>query len=228
MNDIPLIALEGVTKEYHSGKMAVPALRGVSLSIRKGEFVALVGPSGSGKSTLLNLLGGLDHPTAGTITVDGKNIATLSDSAMAQYRQRTVGVIFQSFNLLPQCTALQNVLIPSLLAGTDNASMREKVKQLFARVGLAGKERNKPAELSGGEQQRVAVIRALINDPEFLLADEPTGNLDTKNGEIVMDLLKKLVRSNGKTLLMVTHDAHLAEQADRRLHLVDGKLEDRV
>ncbi len=220
----PLVRATHVVKEYKLGKVVVPAIRDISFDIQPGEFLALVGPSGSGKSTLLNLLGGLDRPTSGDLVVEGKNLRQLKDEAFAQYRQATVGMIFQSFNLLPDLTAIQNVLLPITLAGTNEKVATERAQKLFERVGMKERERHKPTELSGGEQQRLAIVRALMNKPKIILADEPTGNLDRATGRTVISLLMEICRQEQVVLLVVTHNEEIAGQADRKLHLVDGKL----
>lgn len=227
MSDTPstIVHLDGVTKDYLLGKQIVHVLRGLSFDLPRGTFTVLTGPSGSGKSTLLNLLGGLDRPTKGVLTVDGQELQKRSDRGMALYRQRTVGFVFQSFNLLPQLTAEQNVLLPVLLAGGEMEPATARARDLFDRVGLKDRARHRPLELSGGEQQRVALVRALINKPRLLLADEPTGNLDTGSGSEVIQMLSVLSRHEGVTLLVATHDERVSQRADRTLHLVDGQLQ---
>lgn len=220
-----MIKADGLQKAYRLGKqVAVPVLRDVSFSIDSGAFVALVGPSGSGKSTLLNLLGGLDRPSAGALVVDGQDISKLSDQKMADYRQHSVGMVFQSFNLIPHLTAQQNVAVPFLLAGGSRAAANRRATELLSRVGLQERSGHRPSELSGGEQQRVAIARSLMNSPKVLLADEPTGNLDTKNGQEIIALLHDLNTKDGVTLLVVTHDEHVAAAAQRQLHMIDGQL----
>jgi putative ABC transport system ATP-binding protein len=205
------------------GPAVVSAVAGVDLEVRPGEAVALVGPSGSGKSTLLNLIGGLDRPTSGEIWVDGQNIARAPAYALVEHRRHRVGFVFQSFNLLPQRTALENVEIPMMLAGVGRAERRERARQLLEKVGLGGRADHKPSQLSGGEQQRVAVARALANNPSILLADEPTGNLDSATGAGVMRLLREL-NEQGLTLILVTHDPTVASYASRIVRLRDGRI----
>lgn len=220
-----VVAAESLVKTYTLAKNTpVPVLRGVSFDITAGEVVALVGPSGSGKSTLLNLLGAMDRPTSGKLTVAGKNLGQLSDQARAQYRTSTIGMVFQSFNLLTHLTARQNVLMPATLAGVAGEDIRRRADQLLESVGLTARAGHRPTELSGGEQQRVAIIRSLINQPTLLLADEPTGNLDQRTGQEIMTTLINLCRQHQTTLLIVTHDPAIAARASRQLHLVDGRL----
>ncbi len=219
------VVAESLEKKYRLGKaIEVPVLRGVSFQINAGDLVALVGPSGSGKSTLLNLLGAMDRPTGGSLRVDGKDLGSMSDSERAQYRAKTVGMIFQSFNLLPHLTARQNVLMPSVLGGGLSDDVKKRADQLLETVGLTPRAKHKPTELSGGEQQRVAIARSLLNQPKVLLADEPTGNLDQHTGQEVMTTLIQLCQQHQTTLLLVTHDPAIAARASRQLHLVDGKL----
>jgi putative ABC transport system ATP-binding protein len=220
-----LIQARGVGRSYVAGKAAVPALNGVDLEIQKGEFVALVGPSGSGKSTLLNVIGGLDRPTQGTITVEGLSIGAASDTDLTRYRRDRIGFIFQSFNLLPTLTAAQNVELPMMMAEVGKTERTQRAQQLLDTVGLAARAHHKPNEMSGGEKQRVAIARALANNPLLLLADEPTGNLDSQSGAAVLELLCGLVRDKGMTLLMVTHDLQIAARAGRSISLRDGKIQ---
>lgn len=226
-----LIRLENVTRQYTIGTRALYALRGVSLEISAGEFVAFVGPSGSGKSTLLNLIGGIDKPDAGAVWVDEKQINTMGENALAKWRGEKIGIVFQFFQLLPTLTALENVLLPIELRNTffdspfDSAQGRRRARAAAAlqRVGLADHAAQLPSELSGGEQQRVAIARALANDPPILLADEPTGNLDSDNGQRILDLLRDLHRAN-KTVVLVTHDEMLARAAQRIVRMRDGQI----
>ncbi len=220
----PLIRAFGVTRRYTAGKVAVPALDGVDLVVFEGEFVALVGPSGSGKSTLLNIIGALDRPSKGEIEVGALSLGGASDHATTLYRRNQVGFIFQSFNLLPTLSAVQNVEIPMMVAEVGKHERRARALQLLDSVGLAARAGHKPNELSGGEKQRVAIARALANNPALLLADEPTGNLDSRSGDAVLDLLCNLVRHKGLTLIMVTHDLQIAARADRVIHLRDGQI----
>jgi predicted ABC-type transport system involved in lysophospholipase L1 biosynthesis ATPase subunit len=214
-----------VTKSYGPPSALVQALRGVSLEVRRGEKVALLGKSGSGKSTLLNLLGGLDRPTAGRVEVAGRDLGRLSGDELARHRLTTVGMIFQSFNLVPSRTALQNVELPLLFAGAAPAARRKAAARALEAVGLGRRLHHRPAELSGGEGQRVAIARALVNSPQVLLADEPTGNLDSATAGEVLEVLMAHLRAHGTTLLLVTHDEELARRhADRVVWLKDGHL----
>ena len=221
------VIAESVTKSYGGGRGAagVDALLGVSLALEPGSFTALLGPSGCGKSTLLNLLGGLDRPTAGRVLVDGKDLATLSENDRDAYRRKTAATVFQFFNLLPTMTALENVALPLLLEGVSLADADVRAARGLLDVGLADKEHAYPYELSGGQLQRVAVARALANEPALLLADEPTGNLDSKTGEQVLTLVAGLVKERGITVVMATHSAEAAAHASRILRLRDGRLE---
>ncbi len=207
------------------GKTFVDALRGVDLTVAPGEFVALVGPSGSGKSTLLHLIGGLVRPTGGEVWVNGLELGRSSDAELVAYRRDTLGFIFQSFNLLPIKTAWENVAVPLMLAGTPLAERRARAHELLEQLGLGRRANHRPAELSGGEQQRVAIARALANRPRLLLADEPTGNLDSRTGGEILDLLQRLVREEGLTMLLVTHDMGVARHAERIVHLRDGEIQ---
>ncbi|HET9493092.1 MAG TPA: ABC transporter ATP-binding protein [Chloroflexia bacterium] len=219
----PLIRMVGLTRQYRMGPSVVSAVDGIDLEVGRGEAVALVGPSGSGKSTLLNLLGGLDRPTSGEIWVDGENIAKAPARRLVLHRRERVGFVFQSFNLLPHRTALENVEVPLTIAGLPRAERRERARQLLERVGLGARTTHRPNQLSGGEQQRVAIARSLANEPSILLADEPTGNLDSATGEEVLRLLLDL-NAGGLTLIIVTHDTSVASVADRIVRLRDGKV----
>lgn len=221
----PLIRAISLSRRYQMGKTYVDALRGVDLEVAQGEFVALVGPSGSGKSTLLHLIGGLVRPTGGEIWVNGMELGRASDGQLVQYRRDTLGFVFQSFNLLPIKTAWENVAVPLMLAGVPPAQRRARATALLEQLGLGHRLNHRPAELSGGEQQRVAIARALANRPRLILADEPTGNLDSRTGGEIMALLQRLVREEGLTLLLVTHDMHVARYADRIVHLRDGAIQ---
>ncbi len=220
MNTLLAIEITDVVKDIPLGQRVVHALRGVSLTIARGEVVAIVGPSGSGKTTLLGLLGGLDVPTSGRIVIDGIDITHLSENKLATIRNRQIGFVFQSFNLIPTLTALENVALP-IQFGRGRDPMRRAAELLDA-VGLADRMHHKPTQLSGGEQQRVALARALANDPGLILADEPTGNLDTANGERIMRHLLDLRATLGKTVVVVTHDPVIATRTDRTIHLRDG------
>jgi putative ABC transport system ATP-binding protein len=219
-----MIKAVDLTKTYRMGKIEVSALRGVSVEIASGEFVAIVGPSGSGKSTLMNILGCLDRPTSGSYTLDGREMSGLGDKELAVVRNRSIGFVFQTFNLLPRHSAVKNVELPLVYSGVTGAKRRESAMALLERVGLAGRASHKPSELSGGQQQRVAIARALVNDPDMLLADEPTGNLDSKAGGEIMDIFHRL-NDNGVTVVMVTHDASVAGQGKRVVRIIDGMIE---
>lgn len=217
-----MISLTRVSKIYRDGKKEFFALRDVSLEIKKGEFVSILGPSGSGKSTLLHLIGGLDRPSSGTVEVDEKNLGLLRERELARFRNRSVGFVFQFFYLLPRVSSLENAMLP-LIYSKRNVRRDSRVRDVLRAVGLGEKLMNNPHELSGGEQQRVAIARALMNDPDIILADEPTGNLDTRNGAQIIDILVSLQRRS-KTLIIVTHDIAIANRADRTIHLRDGEI----
>jgi putative ABC transport system ATP-binding protein len=223
MTQEPLIRFADVTRAYGMGARTLYALREVSLTIHAGEFVAIVGPSGSGKSTLLNLISGIDKPDAGRVRVADLEINTLNENALAKWRGATIGIVFQFFQLLPTLTALENVMLPMELRNTFSDGRRARARAALERVGLAERATQLPSELSGGEQQRVAIARALVNDPPILLADEPTGNLDTETSEHVVNLLGELNRS-GKTIVLVTHEQTLAHAASRIVQMRDGRV----
>jgi putative ABC transport system ATP-binding protein len=221
------ICTENVCRHYEMGGAMVRAVDGISLDIRAGEFVALLGASGSGKSSLLNLIAGLDRPTSGSVTAQGSNLAALSREQLAKYRLHVVGMVFQSFNLIPSMTVLENVELPMRFAEIDRRERPALARQSLERVGLGGRLGHRPMELSGGEQQRVSLARALINHPKLLLADEPTGNLDSRTGAEIMELIRGFNQSLGMTVLMVTHEQLIARKyASRMVHLADGKLVD--
>ncbi|HNW45545.1 MAG TPA: ABC transporter ATP-binding protein [Elusimicrobiales bacterium] len=219
------ISCAGLTKTYEGGKAGWPALRGISFDIKPGEFVAVTGPSGCGKSTLLNILGLLDEPTGGRYALNGRDIFSLSDLERSDTRRDEIGFVFQSFHLLNRLSSLGNVCLPMMYAGADGARMRERALSLLRKVGLHGKEKKTPLELSGGERQRVAIARALANSPKIILADEPTGNLDSASSREIMGMLTGL-NAEGITVIMVTHDKELAAMAGRNLRMRDGRLEE--
>jgi len=219
----PVIRLENVHKIYDLGEIQVQALRGVSLEVREGEFVAVMGPSGSGKSTIMNILGCLDRPTRGRYFLDGVDVSGMSKAELARIRNRKLGFVFQQFNLLSRTSALENVELPTVYAGIGPEERAKRAMESLTRVGLAERAGHHPSQLSGGQQQRVAIARALVNRPAILLADEPTGNLDSVNGEAVMDLLREL-HAGGATVCMVTHDPRYRTHAGRPIHLFDGRL----
>ena len=219
-----MVQVRNVTKVYERGKQKVEVLHGLTLDIPKGDFVALMGPSGSGKTTLLNLIGGLDQPTAGEILVAGSRIDTLSSGKLAQWRAHNVGFVFQFYNLMPVLSAEGNVELPLLLTKLSSAQRKKNVAVALEIVGLADRARHKPKELSGGQEQRVAIARALVSDPQLLVCDEPTGDLDRKTADEILGLLQVLNRAHGKTIVMVTHDPKAAEFARRTLHLEKGQL----
>lgn len=223
MSDNVIIELEDVWKTYQMGEVQVHALRGLNIKIRKGEFVAIQGPSGSGKSTSMFLVGCLDIPSKGKVYLDHHDISKLHESTLAQIRGRRIGFVFQQFNLLPTMTALENVELPMIFQGVPQAKRLNRAKELLELVGLGARMHHRPSQLSGGEMQRVAIARALLNDPEVILADEPTGNLDSKTGEEVMKFFRNLHEKEKRTIVMVTHDKYLASQADRIIFLKDGK-----
>ncbi len=223
-----LLRLEGVSKVYRTGTVEVAALKGVSLSVRRGEYIAVTGPSGSGKSTLLHILGCLDRPTSGGYALEGAPIQELDDYGLAQARNRRIGFVFQSFNLMPRYSARKNVELPLSYAGAGRSERRRRAGAALASVGLAERALHRPSELSGGEKQRVAIARALVNEPSILLADEPTGNLDTRSGIEIVGLIEDLNARKGITVLLVTHDMALAGRCRRQVKLVDGEIvEDR-
>ncbi len=222
---MPILEAQDVTREYQMGGDVVRALAGVSVSIERGEFVAILGTSGSGKSTLLNLFGGLDRPTSGDVLFDGNSLGPLTSKEMSRYRLRRVGMIFQSFNLIPTMSAEQNVSLALAFAGLGRSERRVAASELLLRVGLEARAQHRPSELSGGEQQRVSIARALANAPDVLLADEPTGNLDSSRAVELIELLDKMRQTDGRTIVLVTHDQELARNhADRLIRLKDGRV----
>jgi putative ABC transport system ATP-binding protein len=218
-----MIELTGITKVYQTGSQSLEALRGVSLKIGKGEFISIMGPSGSGKSTLMNIIGCLDTPTAGEYLLDSDKVAGLTFDQLAAVRNRKIGFVFQNFNLLPYATAWENIELPMLFDGKNGRKRRERVAELLNAVGLYEWRDHRPSELSGGQQQRIALARALANDPPILLADEPTGNLDSRSGEEIMAILSDLWR-DGRTIVMVTHNDHIAGMSERTIRLFDGQV----
>jgi putative ABC transport system ATP-binding protein len=219
-----VIDIENITKDYVMGEETVRALRGVTLQIRRNEYLAVMGPSGSGKSTLMNMLGCLDTPTSGRYEFNGRNVKDMDDDELAAIRNREIGFVFQTFNLLPRADSLRNVELPLIYAGMDPDSRKERAAQALTDVGLADRIHHKPNELSGGQRQRVAIARALVNNPSIILADEPTGNLDSKTGEEIMALLEDLYH-RGNTIILVTHERDIAKHARRAIHLRDGVVE---
>ena len=219
----PIVALDGVSRTYAMDGVRVDALRDVSLAVSQGEFVAIVGPSGSGKSTMMHIIGCLDRPTTGRYRLAGNPVAELSDDGLARLRSRTIGFVFQSYNLLPRTTALENVATPLLYQGVGRRDRVARATAALERLGLGDRLRHEPSQLSGGQQQRVAIARAIVTDPALILADEPTGNLDTTAGAEVLALLREL-HAAGRTIVLITHDAEVAASAPRRLHLRDGRL----
>ena len=218
-----MIELRDVWRLYHMGEETINALAGINLEIGQGEFVSIVGPSGSGKSTLLDIIGGLDSPTKGSIVVDGQDLSTASDKELSSYRNNKVGFVFQTFNLQPTYNALENVALPLVFAKVPLRKRNQMAREALDTVGLGDRVRHKPGELSGGERQRVGIARALVNNPKILLADEPTGNLDSKASERIMELLSRLNKERGLTLILVTHDLESAKNANRMLQMHDGK-----
>jgi len=221
-----MIEIRDVWRLYHMGSETINALAGVNLDVGRGDFVSIVGPSGSGKSTLLNIVGGLDLPTSGQIEVDGQNLTKANDSELSDYRNRKLGFVFQTFNLQPTYTTLENVALPLVFAKVPPGRRNRLAREVLETVGLAYRTGHTPGQLSGGERQRVAIARALVNDPSIILADEPTGNLDSKTSELIVDLLTRLSRERKITLLLVTHNLRIAEHADRIVHMADGQIVD--
>ena len=222
-----MLIAKDIYKIYHNGKSELKVLKGVSLSIEKGRFVAIVGPSGAGKSTLLHILGGLDNPTGGEVIFEGQDLYTLNDPMISRIRNEKIGFVFQFYHLLPEFNVLENVMLPAVIGPRSNSGwsgLKEKARELLGKVGLSARISHFPAELSGGEKQRVAIVRGLINKPSLLLCDEPTGNLDSKSGEEIIALIKRENRETHMTVVLVTHNSELAKSADRVYHLRDGVL----
>ena len=224
MQNDNIIQAEGVHKTYDTGKVKVDALRGVDLSVLRGEMVAIMGPSGCGKTTLLNVLSGIDDVTVGQVVIDGASIHAMSDRACTRYRAEKMGFVFQAFNLLPVLSAVENVELPLLVAGVKQGYARQRAREVLALVGLAGEDHKRPAEMSGGQQQRVTIARALVNEPAIVWADEPTGNLDSETSAEVMDLLCQLNKEKSQTFVLVTHDIAVGRRADRILRMADGRI----
>ncbi len=227
-DDSVVMKVENLAKVFNSAAGRVAALSDINLSIRKGEFVSIVGPSGSGKSTLLNIIGALDRPTSGSVFIQGVDVFSMSDSEIATMRNYLIGFIFQSYNLINRTTVLKNVMLPAILSDMGGGERERRARKLLDVLGIADKADFKPSNLSGGQQQRVAIARSLMNDPAIILADEPTGNLDTKTGKEVFDLLKMLSGKFRRTIVMVTHNPELAEATDRAIHIRDGSVEKEV
>ena len=221
----PLLSLRGIHKYFGEGEARLHVLHGIDLEVREGEFVAIVGQSGSGKSTLLNLLGCLDRPSGGSYVLDGRDTASMGDDDLSEVRNRSIGFVFQSFQLVPQLTVLENVEVPLFYGGVGLADRHRIAAERLEEVGLGGRLHYRPPQLSGGEQQRVAIARALANDPALLLADEPTGNLDSATGEQILDLIRRL-NGSGRTVVMITHDLKVASAAKRRVRILDGRITD--
>ena len=224
MNLTPIIHLENIQKSYFMGRQAINVLKGITLNIMKNEYVALMGPSGSGKSTLMNILGCLDSPTAGRYVLNGSDVSKMADDALADVRNKEIGFVFQQFNLLPRMTALENVALPLVYAGVSKKQRLEQAREVLAKVGLAERSHHKPNELSGGQIQRVAVARALVNNPAIILADEPTGNLDSRTSSEIMDMFNE-IHEAGNTVVLVTHEEDIANYARRIIRLRDGVIE---
>jgi len=221
----PLIRMEGIVKTYDAGELAVQALRGVDLDISEGQMVAVIGPSGSGKSTLMHILGCLDAPSEGRYRLEGRDVSELSGFQLAAIRNQKVGFVFQTFNLLPKASLLRNVELPLLYAGLTGSERKERALAALARVGLKERAKHRPSELSGGQRQRAAIARAIVNEPSLILADEPTGNLDTKTGLEILEIFDRM-HEHGETIVIVTHDPRIAERCERVVSIVDGRIED--
>jgi putative ABC transport system ATP-binding protein len=224
MASSPVIELKNVTKEYEMGATKTYALCNVSTKIYKDEYISVVGPSGSGKSTMMHIIGCLDTPTTGSVFIDGQDVSKLDENQLAKIRREKIGFIFQFFNLIPGLTAIENVMLPMRFSGVEKKKAEEHAKMLLTKVGLSQRLHHKPSELSGGEQQRVTIARALVNDPDVILADEPTGNLDQNTGRGIMELLESLHEKTGKTIIIVTHDPKIAKRAHKQIKMIDGKI----
>ncbi len=222
--EIPLIKLENVWKTYYTGEIGTRALQGISLEIFPGSFMSIVGPSGSGKSTLLNIMGLLDFPDKGEVFIEGRKASDFSLNELATIRGKKIGFVFQQFNLIQHLNALENVMLPMIFQGKNESEAKERAEKLLLMVELQDKAQRKPSQLSGGEQQRVAIARALANNPEIILADEPTGNLDSKTGKMIMEIFKKLHREGKRTIVVVTHDSYIASYGDQQILIKDGKI----
>ena len=217
-----MIKISNLTKVYQTGAISVTALRGIDLEVAKGSMIAIMGPSGSGKSTMMNILGCLDRATSGSYIIDGVDVSTLQEKELAKIRNQKIGFVFQTFNLLPRLTALKNVELPMIYAGVSARERRERALKALGKVGLADRVHHRPNELSGGQRQRVAIARALVNNPAIILADEPTGNLDSRSGEEIMDIFQQLNRTEGVTIIIVTHEREIADHTRRIVHFRDG------
>jgi putative ABC transport system ATP-binding protein len=222
-----MIKMEKIWRVFDIGKVKVEALRGIDLDIKEGEFMAIMGPSGSGKSTLMHIMGCLDTPSKGSYALDGEKIEELDDNQLAEIRNEKVGFVFQSFNLLPYANAYENVELPLIFKGVNASQRHKKVLEVLERVGLSDRMNHKPSELSGGQQQRVAIARAMVNDPRIIMADEPTGNLDSQSGKEIINLFNDLWKQ-GNTIVMITHDESIAQRCERVIHLKDGKIENGI
>jgi putative ABC transport system ATP-binding protein len=221
---VVIVEIVDLIKKYHLGDVIVPALRGVNLQIRKGEFLVIMGPSGSGKSTLLNMIGGLDKPTSGKVYINGQDISKLSDGTLTELRAQEIGFIFQFYNLVPVLTALENVELPMMINGISEKKGRKRAEELLEMVGLADRMHHRPDELSGGQRQRVSIARALANKPSIVLADEPTGDVDTKTGDEILELMHDLNKNMDVTFIIITHDPTIAEHCDRLIRIIDGQI----
>lgn len=219
-----LIDVQDLKKTYQLGDIEVPAVRGINMSIEKNEYLAIMGPSGSGKSTLMNIIGCLDVPSEGSYILDSKDVSKMNDDELAEIRNRKIGFVFQTFNLLPRADALHNVELPLIYSGTPRTSRRQLAEQALEKVGLSDRMHHKPSELSGGQRQRVAIARALVNDPAIILADEPTGNLDSKTGEEIMEIFEQL-HGGGNTIILITHEEYIAKHSNRVVRLLDGLIQ---